>query len=637
MKLTTLEIDNFMSVKNVRTRLDNKGLVLIRGENETDATFSSNGSGKSTIFSEAPCWCLFGETIRNLKGDAVVNRQVGKNTIVSIEIEDDNKDTYRVTRHRKHSKHKNKVYLYKNDKDITGLSDKETNAMIESILQMDFLTFTNSIMFGQGLSKMFANSTDGEQKKILERILQIDIFEKCKDIATEYHKDIDRELRDISIMELSNEHLYDEKKTLLRDFEEKERRAQNEYQQKLESLNSDLEFALKRRSESKSPKKLIAEIEQLKANVPDDEELKKSIKEYKKHLDVVNEDLQDETVEFKTLHTKLMKAQKQLHDYQKGDNTEKVCEACGQPLPVDDTTAAQEHLKKTIAALETELKYAKKDKDESEKLYNTIQSHVQKYQQELDSIIKLERDIQSKELSVEKLKSNIRALDDLVLGTKEKIKQHEESSVVTYADTIAQLKKELKEIQKEIEEMAKERKVKNELAGKYIFWKDAFGNRGIKSAMLDSVTPFLNTRANYYLTKLTNSSIEVLFNTQTTLANGEKRDKFSVDVINENGDNSYIGNSGGEKRRIDIAISMALQDLVQSRTNKSMDVVVYDEAFENLDEVGCANVIDILQEKAKDYGSVFVITHNDSLQQMFNQAIVIQKGEDSTLLSEVTA
>ncbi len=41
--------------------------------------------------------------------------------------------------------------------------------MIVYLLHMDS-TFTNSIMFGQGASKMFANSTDTEQKQILEYV-----------------------------------------------------------------------------------------------------------------------------------------------------------------------------------------------------------------------------------------------------------------------------------------------------------------------------------------------------------------------------------------------------------------------------------------------------------------------------------
>jgi DNA repair exonuclease SbcCD ATPase subunit len=102
MKLTSLEIDNFLSVKNARTELNDKGLVLIRGNNEDEDTFDSNGAGKSTTYSEAPTWCLFGETIRGHKGDKVCNRDVKNNTRVAVGLEDDNGDKYEIIRHRKH-------------------------------------------------------------------------------------------------------------------------------------------------------------------------------------------------------------------------------------------------------------------------------------------------------------------------------------------------------------------------------------------------------------------------------------------------------------------------------------------------------------------------------------------------------
>jgi DNA repair exonuclease SbcCD ATPase subunit len=164
----------------------------------------------------------------------------------------------------------------------------------------------------------------------------------------------------------------------------------------------------------------------------------------------------------------------------------------------------------------------------------------------------------------------------------------------------------------------------------YNFWANAYGNQGIKSVLLDSVTPFLNKRANGYLSKLADSSITVTFNTQTETAKGEKRDKFSVEVTNNNGDDEYKGNSNGEKRRIDIAVNMSLQDLVSSRTNKSIDLIVYDECFEGLDSVGCESVVELLKEKARVFGSVFVITHNDNLKQLFSNSVTVTKDGSRT-------
>jgi len=114
------------------------------------------------------------------------------------------------------------------------------------------------------------------------------------------------------------------------------------------------------------------------------------------------------------------------------------------------------------------------------------------------------------------------------------------------------------------------------------------------------------------------------------------RDKFSVDVKNMNGDSEYRGNSGGEKRRVDIAINMALQDLVTSRSNKSMDLIVYDEVFDGLDATGCEAVIELLQDKAKVFGTVLVVTHNDNLKQLFTKSMTVTKRAGSTLVEIVS-
>ena len=183
MKFLELEIQNFMSIEHTKTHLNDRGLVLVQGNNTDSTAFGSNGAGKSSIFSESIVWALFGETIRGYKGDDVIHRDKKKDAYVRLSILDDNGDVYRVERYRKHKEYKNSVLLLKNGENITGKSDTETTKMIENFLQIDFLSFTNSVMFGQGMSKKFANSTDAEQKKILERILQIDIFKKCQDIA----------------------------------------------------------------------------------------------------------------------------------------------------------------------------------------------------------------------------------------------------------------------------------------------------------------------------------------------------------------------------------------------------------------------------------------------------------------------
>lgn len=158
------------------------------------------------------------------------------------------------------------------------------------------------------------------------------------------------------------------------------------------------------------------------------------------------------------------------------------------------------------------------------------------------------------------------------------------------------------------------------------FWLSGFGNAGVKSLLLDTVTPFLTQRANEYLEIMTDGTAKVSFDTQKTLKSGEARDKFGVSVGYTCGADSYRGISGGERRRADIAVLFALGDLAASRSIAPIDLRLLDEPFEALDSVGAELVVRLLQEKILPQSkTVLVMSHDDSLKSLFNNRITVVK------------
>ena len=53
--------------------------------------------------------------------------------------------------------------------------------------------------------------------------------------------------------------------------------------------------------------------------------------------------------------------------------------------------------------------------------------------------------------------------------------------------------------------------------------------------------------------------------------------------------------------------------------------IAYDEVFDGLDEVGTERIMHILKERVKDIPTVFVISHNDKLKELFEKTIRITK------------
>ena len=183
VKFIKVEMQNFMSIKNATLELDNRGLILIEGENNSNDSYVSNGSGKSSSLS-AITYALYGKTEKGLKADEVVNNQEKKNTYVKLTFMV-GETTYTIERYRKHKEHKNKVILLENGSDITGSTNDVTDRKIQDLFKIDFNTYVNAIVYGQGDMPMFSQATDKGKKEILESITGVEVYklahEKAKD------------------------------------------------------------------------------------------------------------------------------------------------------------------------------------------------------------------------------------------------------------------------------------------------------------------------------------------------------------------------------------------------------------------------------------------------------------------------
>ncbi|MNO03537.1 hypothetical protein D3C81_2242760 [compost metagenome] len=51
-----------------------------------------------------------------------------------------------------------------------------------------------------------------------------------------------------------------------------------------------------------------------------------------------------------------------------------------------------------------------------------------------------------------------------------------------------------------------------------------------------------------------------------------------------------------------------------------------------MDAIGCENAIRLLEEKAHQYGTVLVVTHNEHLKQLFTKSFtMVKQGGDTTI------
>ena len=104
---------------------------------------------------------------------------------------------------------------------------------------------------------------------------------------------------------------------------------------------------------------------------------------------------------------------------------------------------------------------------------------------------------------------------------------------------------------------------------------------------------------------------------------GGEREKLNIKVYSKEGMQEYLGSSGGEKRRADLSMLLALRELAKARLEQTFDLLFVDEVFDVLDQSGIERVIHLLTEQTDD--SVFVISHDPSLMDAFENVITVEK------------
>lgn len=157
------------------------------------------------------------------------------------------------------------------------------------------------------------------------------------------------------------------------------------------------------------------------------------------------------------------------------------------------------------------------------------------------------------------------------------------------------------------------------------FCVEAFGPKGIRSFIFENSLPFITERANYYSTYLTGGTIQIEISpTTTTKTTGSVKEKISVTATNSIGSEVYGSNSDGERRRVDVCIILALQDLIASRASKPWKLMIFDEIVDALDQTGIQNLLDMLKALAEDT-AIYIISHSSDLKQYFDETILVTK------------
>lgn len=207
--------------------------------------------------------------------------------------------------------------------------------------------------------------------------------------------------------------------------------------------------------------------------------------------------------------------------------------------------------------------------------------------------------------------------------------------------TYERLHTQIEDAKKDIDRVIKQQKFSEEkidaiqaIKSKTDFWIEGFGPRGIKSFVFEAALPYLTARTNHYSSFLTGGTVTIDITPLSVVkSTGNVKEKMNVSAVNSHGANVYNGNSDGERRRIDICVLLALQDLISTRASKTWNTLIFDEIFDALDKTGIEHVVDMFRT-FKDK-SIYIISHSEDIKKHFDTAIIVQKKDGISSIKEI--
>lgn len=641
MKILELTIKNFMAVGAIEALpLDDRGLILIQGENLDDSSQDSNGAGKSTI-AEALCWALYGKTARGETGDAVVNDVAKKGTEVSIKLLDETGAVYRVSRYRKHKTYKNMLRLELQEgegwKDLTKGNDKLTQELIDKAIGCTHEVFSSAIYAGQEAMPDLPGMTDKQLKVLVEEAAGINELQQAHEIAKQELAGAKLKVQELTTGINNAIANIASAKARIADAEARFTQAEDERADSIRALSRQLATAEK----SYDPKlverieerlqKLAREAEEINTKIAGtDDERKKQAQLQKEERELAIAAVQAES----QYDAALKQAREAKREYDCVDHkVGTACHACGHVIGEEDLAdskaAAHSAALKTAQAAKQLKEAAARARERAVSASDALKA----FSAAMTDVSELMSSLRTVDAARAKLEGALRTQQQFAQQIDQLKKEITRVANETnpYDAIRKKAQEDLDALQSQLDHLEAERTTamqRQELCEEAV---RVFGPAGVRAHILDTVTPYLNSRTAHYLSALTDGNISAVWSTVSTTAKGELREKFVIDVASSTGAKSFRGLSGGEKRKVRLACAMGLQDLVSSRASKPIKLFVADEIDHALDQAGLERLMTILEEKANDKGTVLVISHSDLRDWIKNSITVVKKDGQSSL------
>ena len=593
VNFSNISIKNFLSVGNEELCLVfNTGTNLITGVNKDIG--GRNGVGKSSVI-ESIYWALFGSTIRDIKKDGILHNQNKNGCVVVLDFSvqiGEAKNSYKLTR----SIEPNKISIFKDGEDVTLSTMPKNDEFIRDLIGANEEVFQNAVIMTANNTMPFMAQKKIDKRKFVEGILNLGIFSemllRTRSDYTENKKQNDvfsakftTQQRNLSIYEdqiIKNKKIRDDKIFTL--------------EQKIE----DNLYNIKKISEDTS---IVGKIEENQKSIST---CKENIIKLEEGLTKIEEIIIEKQQKCWSSESEVKRVKSEIAEFKK---IEDVCPTCNRKYDSNHTPKEN-----SIKELEESLEEVSKKSEE----YSIDLSHTMTKKGDIKAaLVAIKREIETYKSQIQQW-----TLDSQAVGNLQKRNEELSEEIVgvknekdTISDLMEILKKEIEVISNSISDLQKKLLILE--TAKFVVSEE-----GVKSFIVKKMLTVFNSQLNFYL-KTLDAPCTCQFD-----------EVFEETIYNEQGKEcSYFNFSGGERKRIDIAILFMFQDILRMQTGVAFNLSMYDELFDSaLDEKGINKILEILKERIEKYDeSIYIISHNKSAANAnFTNVIQLQKESGKT-------
>lgn len=585
-------IKNFLSIGENPISLNfSKGINLITGDNLDNGT--RNGVGKSSII-EAIYWCIFGNTIREIKNDKIIHNKTKKDCEVSLFFDIIDHDKTTLTYNIKRFLGPSKIQIFCDDKDVTLSTIPNNDDFIKTLLGANEELFNNAVIMTANNTLPFMAQKKIDKRKFLEGVFNLNIFTDMLLKTRSDFNDVKKE-NDIKCNDFINQ------QKNLEIFEKQSKKYQETKNDKIKNFNSTIS----------NIKNEIEEIQKRNVNIADITKKLQTAQDKLSQANMLLSEKEEEIVQLSNNHTEI---KVKLEQIQKEKTTlsqkKEICPVCNRAYSEDEIKIVKEkteQIEKNLKELNESKTLAFNDLKKQNDKKSEIKSAIAQINLKIKELEQLKNATEAKDEKIKEFNNKIKEYEQFIVDL-EKEKDPSEEEIKKINQNIKDLESKLKEIKKDISILDSVKFVLSE--------------EGVKTFIVKKLLDILNEKLNFYLKKL-DAPCTCVFNEQ-----------FEETIKNLEGKEcSYFNFSGGERKRIDLSILFMFQDILRFYSGTFFSLSMYDELFDSaIDEAGIQKIMDILKNRVDlNEESIYIVSHNkSSIKNNFDNVIFLQKNKNQT-------